>query len=451
MLAMKKLYLLLSVVFFTSAINAQFIPPNPNEGLLGGGLGVTWIDGAPYYSFHLFPEASFGKFGVGLDLKLEYGANGKIRTENFNEFSDYLSVIRYVRYGQKKDPVYVRLGALDYATLGHGSIVYLYNNRPSYDVRKIGLVFDLDMGNYGFESIYSAFGEAGVFGLRGYARPLQFTTLKDIPIIGMTEVGVTIAGDLHDKAGVVAGNYNSTTDEFTATTDEGAITIIGLDVGFPLLRTRAFDLDFYVDATKIIGFGSGAATGFYANFKGLGLLDIKARIERRFNGDQYLSSYFGPMYEIERFNLNKGSGAVSSKVQQLKAAGSGGNGYYGEMLATVLNTFYILGSFQKLDKDPNSGVLHLSTEIAPDGFPYVARAGYDKIYIQDFGDIFTTDDRSHLYAEVGYKPMPYIICSLVYHWTFTPIRDADDNVLEFKTQRKVEPRISFVYPISVGN
>ena len=67
----------------------------------------------------------------------------------------------------------LRLGALDYYTLGHGSIMYQYNNCPSYDSRKIGLVLDIDFGNFGFESIYSRFAEAGVMGIRGYVSPLK--------------------------------------------------------------------------------------------------------------------------------------------------------------------------------------------------------------------------------------------------------------------------------------
>ncbi len=110
-----------------------------NEGFFGGGLGMSWIDGEPYYGFQLFPEIAFANFGVGLDLNLQFDKTGKLRNENFNEFSDYLSILRYARYGQKNDPFYIRLGALDYATLGHGSIMYLYNNRPSYDSRKNGL------------------------------------------------------------------------------------------------------------------------------------------------------------------------------------------------------------------------------------------------------------------------------------------------------------------------
>ncbi|OGU55805.1 MAG: hypothetical protein A2V66_01320 [Ignavibacteria bacterium RBG_13_36_8] len=447
---MKRKFIFLFLISFIVTVKAQFIPPNPNEGILAGGLGVTWINGQPFYSFHLFPEVAFANFGFGLDLKLEYGANGKIRTENFNEFSDYLSIIRYVRYGHKKDPFYARLGGLDYATLGHGSIMYLYNNSLSYDTRKVGLEFDADFGNFGFESVYGSFGEASLAGLRGYARPLQFTEYSDVPVIGIMEVGVSLVSDFNEKAGVVSGSYDSVSAKFTPTVDEETVTIIGLDLGLPLVRSKIFDLDLYFDFAKIIGFGSGAAMGFMADFKGLGLLDIKARLERRFNGDNYIPSYFNSFYEIERFNLNTNTGDVTSKIQRLKAVGSVGNGYYGELLVSLLNTFHVYGSYQRLDNNPQSGILHLSSEIALAGIPYVARAGYDKINIKNESDLFKLDDRSYLYAEFGYKPMAYIIVSMVYHWTFTPIRDADDNVIEYKTQKKVEPRISFVYPIDIG-
>ena len=69
-----------------SVTNAQMFIPNPHEGLIGGGAGLTWIDNEPYYSVHLFPEFSFAKFGVGLNLNLEFDQEGKLRNENFNEF-----------------------------------------------------------------------------------------------------------------------------------------------------------------------------------------------------------------------------------------------------------------------------------------------------------------------------------------------------------------------------
>ncbi|MCF8260732.1 MAG: hypothetical protein K9J12_08160 [Melioribacteraceae bacterium] len=443
---MKKLFLIIFLSAFIG-INAQdmFSTLKQNEGMLGGGTGVTWIDGQPYYHLRLFPEFAFSNFGIGLDFKIEVGSNGKIRSENFNEFSDYLSIIRYVRYGQKGDPFYARLGALDYATLGHGSIMYAYNNSPSYDKRTIGLALDADFSEFGFESVYSSFGESGVLGIRGYVRPLRFTDLGSIPIIGSLEVGATYTGDLNDNSGVLAGNIDPLSGNFVSTRDTGSVNIIGLDLGLPIVRTSAFNLDLYFDYVKILDFGSGTTAGLKMGFNGLGLVDVMAKLERRFNGDNYIPSYFSSLYELERFQVS--GGAVNSKVQQLLAAQSVGNGFYGELLVSLLGTFDIVGSYQRLDNDSKSGALHLATDVSPDDGSFIAKAGYDKVRIQGESDMFKLDDRSYFFIEFGYKPMSYMIVSMVYHWTYTPVRDADDNVIDYAPQKKIEPRISFVMPL----
>ena len=451
---MKKLLITVLFILFSISINAQinsFFSLKENEGLLAGGAGLTWIDGQPFYSLHLYPEIAFSNVGIGLDLNLEFDANGNLRKENFNEFSDYLSVIRYVRYGQKHDPLYVKLGALDYATLGHGSIMYMYNNSPSFDTRKAGLVFDADFNGFGFESIYSNFGDAGVIGVRGYYRPFVMAQNTSLPILGKLEIGGTIVSDLNENAGVVAGNYNPATNQFLKTVDEGNTTIVGIDFGLPIVRSGLADLDIYFDYAKIIKFGGGASAGLLLDLKGLPLVDVQTRIERRFFGDDFIPSYFNSFYEIERFQLDKTTGQVTSKIQRLKNGIPAGNGYYGELRVTALGLIDVLGSFQKMDKDPEGGILHLYTNFAPEKFPYVVRAGYDKVYIKDLKDLFTLDDRSYLYFEFGYKPAKYIIVSMLYSWTFTPLRDANDDIVGFKPQKKIEPRISFVYPFDFGD
>jgi hypothetical protein len=348
----------------------------------------------------------------------------------------------------KNDPFYARLGALDYATLGHGSIMYLYNNRPSFDSRKIGLEFDVDFNTFGFESVYGSFGEAGVAGLRGYLRPLLMTTLADVPIIGKLELGASYVSDFNKYAGVTSGSIDSQTEKFNAANDEGSLSVVGFDIGLPIIRSGVFGFDLYFDYAKIIDYGSGTALGGIFSLNGLGLVDARAKLERRFNGDNYIPSYFNSFYELDRFQFDQKTNVVTSKIQTLQNIGKVGDGYYGELLIRILGTFDILGSYQRLDDHPESGIFHASTEIAPEGFPYLARAGYDKINIRDEKDLFTLDDRSYLFAELGYKPWPYILVSMVYNWTFTPIRDADDQIVDYKPQKKIEPRVSFVYPIN---
>ncbi len=444
---------ILSLLFFAAiTLNAQYsklYKLNPQEAFFGGGVGMTWIDDKPYVSVHMFPEFSFANFGVGLDLNLEFDQEGKLRNENFNEFSDYLSVIRYVRYGLKNDPLYLRLGALDYASLGHGSIVHLYNNSISYDTRKIGLSFNVDFNYFGLEGVYGSFGEKSVVGTRAYIRPLSLTSLGIIPVIGGLELGASYATDLNPNSGVKAGTFDSQTNIFTVTEDIGAIRIFGFDAELPIVKASFGKIALYFDYAEIANYGAGRSVGIEFNLDGLGLVTVRSKLERRFNGNHYLPSYFDTFYELDRFKYDESTNTVISKVQALDANTSIGNGYYGELWISVLNSFDIIGSYQRLDINPESGVLHLRTDVSPENSSMVVRAGYDKINIKDEKDLITLDDRSYVYAEIGYKPMKYILMSVVYQWTFTPVRDKDSNVINFIPQKKVEPRISFVYPFDL--
>ena len=446
---MKTTYTLVLILFISSVSFSQFQQyPRPGQGQFTGGAGITWIDNEPFYTISLAPELSFANFGVGLDLRLTFDSQGNIRKESFNDFSDYLSIIRYVRYGLKNDPVFIKLGALDYYTLGHGSIMYLYNNSPSFDNRKVGLVFDIDFGDFGFESIYSRFAEAGVAGLRGYVRPLHYTTLGSIPIIGNLEVGATYAGDFDENAGITEGFLNPTTNKFETITDKGTISIVGFDIGLPVISGSFADVTLYYDFAHIIDFGSGSATGVIAQLNPLGLVQVTAKLERRFNGDEYIPSYFNSFYEIERFQ-NKPDGSFISKARILSGLKNNDDGWYGELGINALGLLNIIGSYQRLDKTPNSGILHLGTEIAPEEAPFVLRAGYDKINIRSEKDLFTLDERSYLFTEVGYKPYPFMVVSLVYNWTFTPLRDKDDNIVGYEPQKRIEPRVYFVFPFGL--
>ena len=449
---MKSICLLIFLAFLSFQSFAQWDKyPRPDEGVINGGLGINWIDGKPFYRVSFRPEVSFADFGVGLDLNLDFDSEGKLRTENFNEASDYLSIIRYVRYGLKNDPVFIKIGALDYYTLGHGSIMQHFNNSPTYDSRRIGLVADIDFGKFGIESIMGSFSPAGVFGLRGYIRPLQFSSAGDIPIIGNLEVGVSYVSDFNSDAGILAGTYNKTLKEFIPSKDNGAISIIGFDLGLPLLNSSFTDITLYADYSKIVNFGSGVATGVMFDFNLSSMLTLNAKLERRFNNGKYIPSYFNSFYEVERFKVDSTKNVndpdqLTSKAKMLNSISENMDGFYGDLLVRVLNLFDIYGSYQRLDKKSESGELNLRAAIEPEGAPFVLRAGYDKINIQSEKDIFTLDDRSYLYTEAGYKPVEYILVSIVYSWTYTPVRGNDDKIISFEPQKRIEPRVSFIYP-----
>jgi len=444
---MKKL-LILVMFLFTLQTQAQFDSNlNENEGVLDGGVGMSWIDGQANYSFRLRPELSFGQFGAGLDLNLEFNSDG-LRTENFNTASDYLAIIRYLRWGHKNDPVYIRVGALDMTTLGYGNIMYLYNNSPSFDARTIGLEVGLDMDTWGIEAMYGNIAEAGLFGARGFIRPLKFTSAGDIPIIGGIEVGATFTTDLDKKAGYLAGYYDVVEDDYVATSDAGSVQIFSADVGLPIFQTSMTSLELYFTHTQIIDFGSGQAFGALFNFDFTGV-SLKVKFERTLNGKQYIPAYFDALYEIDRFRLDD-NGALIGKAELLENASLDEmNGWYGGLLLDMMNLFRISGSYQRLDGDNNNGRLNLAAEVDPMGTPLVIRAGYDKTQIASESEIFTLDDRSRLFMEAGYKPYPFMTVSLVYLWTFEPVRGLNETILGYEPQKRIEPRVSFSMPFNM--
>ena len=434
---------------------------HPGQGNLEGGLGLNWIDGQLYYRFHLMPEIALGNFGVGLDLNIDINQSGNIRKEDFNELSDYLSIIRYVRYGVKHDPVYIKLGALDYYNLGHGSIMYQYNNSPSIDTRKIGLVTDIDFGEFGFESIYSTFAEAGVVAVRGYVRPIRLTSLADVPIISNLEVGGTYAVDFNKYSGVVftpkvpvpgpivlSVINPSNPSQYIDASDKGRMQIVGVDLGLPIIRSSMLNFQLYADYAKIINYGSGVATGIMVDVNGLGILNASAKLERRFNQAHYIPTYFNSLYEIERYKIDTTNGTYSSKATELANLTNPDNGYFGELDLHFAGLLDVIGSYQRLDKTPNSGELHLVANVSTQGMPIVVRGGYDKINIGSETELFKVDNNSFMYFELGYKPLPYIIVSMLYNWTFTPIRDSNNNIIDYQPQKRIEPRISFEYPLT---
>jgi hypothetical protein len=408
-----------------------------NQQMITGGVGMTIIDGKPYYLFHLFPEVSFGKIGIGLDLNIRVGEDGKVRSEDFKDAYSYLRLIRYVRYGNKYDPFYARLGGLDYSRIGHGYIMYMYRNTASYDLRKVGVEFDADLQKFGFESMYSDVGGAGVLGLRGYIRPLQFTDAASIPIIGGIETGVTFASDLNANANKTWGDSVGTT---RLAEGGGALSIVGIDVGLPLLSLEIIRSTLYADYAKIVTYGSGAAVGLSLGLRGLGLFTIDAKYERRFVGERFLPSYFDAFYERERFQVLDTNRFIS-KAQFLRNAPAY-DGYFGEVFISVLNTFNIVGGYQSPVGVRNAGTLHMELQTSTTLPGILLIGGYDK---KNIGSIFKLDNNSLLYAQIGYKPVPFLVVSTLYQWTWTEIRDEKSgNVVGYEPQKRIEPRVDFV-------
>lgn len=252
MIALATVFLLFSFAVFAQETESGFnfqAGINLGSDVLPDGLGgsETWT------RLGFQPDFSFGKFGIGLDLTLRFhlspapGEDGVYGGDwipdfegNGKTFLDvYLPKFMYIRYGQKGDPLYAKLGSIQDFTLGDGFIVGDYaNTRYLPDQRIFGLSLDVDGSLFQFPYIGAQFltgnlARFDVVGARIFARPLFGT---GIPIMENMQVGLTGAADFD------AYSWNTGTEPSAST-----IAMYGMDVIVPILGGKTFPLAVFTD------------------------------------------------------------------------------------------------------------------------------------------------------------------------------------------------------------
>jgi len=404
-----------------------------NSNIFYGGIGMTTIaseEGSnTYINVHLRPELAFGKLGVGLNINLLFNTQtGELRKDDWNKPASWLQQIRYVRWGRKYDPLYVRAGTLDAARIGHGSIVNYYSNAASYDNRKFGAALDIDLGMFGFESITNNFARAELIAGRAYVRP--FRNSVPIPILRNVSIGATFAEDLNPDG--VSESKDGT-------------SVYGADIELPIIKNSTFGLYFYYDWAQIYGYsfqedksrtyGAGQFAGVAADMGSLlGLAEFHAKFERRWMGKEFLPAYFDAFYEVQRYQ----KGGIR-KADMLLGVTEASRGWFGEFWGKVLDDrIRVIGMYSFLDNTSESGALHFELD-APDLVPVLAvHATYDKIGINNVGDVFTLDNRSIARVGAGYKINPFLIMYLDYIWTF---QETSPGSNVYEPQERFEPKL----------
>ena len=278
------------------------------------GLGVQSFNeidpytGTPtttYQSIGLSPDFSFGSFGIGLDLTLNYRFAGPGNTFMVRQadwvpdqptiqgiLALYLPKIAYVRWGKKGDPLYVKLGSFSDATLGDGFIMGDYSNRLFLPgEHHFGLQADLDGSLFrfpylGFESAIGNLAQFDVMGARLYARPFASLT---VPIVSRLEVGATIAVDTNP--------YFEAPPPVDASMTASPVAVFGGDLQLPILDVKdVVSLVTFTDVASIQGRSWGGALG--ARGKVIDIFTYGAQV--RLLGQNFIPVYFGPTYDLLR-------------------------------------------------------------------------------------------------------------------------------------------------------
>ncbi|MBO8131755.1 MAG: FecR domain-containing protein [Candidatus Marinimicrobia bacterium] len=200
---------------------------------VGLGLGSVTLDGKIYNQFALRPEVQFGKLGIGLDLVFYFDQDGNLRRNEWDEFSDYLDKIYYLRYGTVEDPFFIKVGALDNVTLGYGILMNGYSNTTEYpQVRKVGIHGGFKLGNnIGIEGFLANIKE--LFGPGLMAGRVTYKFSDNLPLI----LGGTIVIDANQYSGMKDTDKDGVPDEFDAFPDKKfklpSIYPEGINVHYP--------------------------------------------------------------------------------------------------------------------------------------------------------------------------------------------------------------------------
>lgn len=414
--------------------------PKPSFGL-GLGIGVqTFNDTIPpttYQSLSLSPDLAFGKFGIGLAVTLNYRFTGagnsfEVRLADWWPQSPtpvtlqsvaaiYLPKLKYVRWGEKGDPLFVKLGSIDDATLGNGFIVGNYANTLFLpENRHFGMNLDMDGSLFGFpyvglETMVGDLAQLDVVGGRLYVRPLVGTK---IPILKNIEFGGTLAADMQPYL------Y---TDPLA---DKDPVAVFGGDVRLPVLFIKnVFSLVTFADVAST---PAGVAERAWGGAVGLGgkvfsFLTYGAQV--RALGADFIPVYFDAIYDLQRgakYDLVQAGGFSEASMGWLASLGTS---FFDDKIIFMitLNAPFTGWSTDPMDIVGNPhlrGVFTIGEGIIPG---ISLDASYDKSGITSFADLIDPLNAA-IQAKLNYKSGPAII-SFVYKVRYEPTATPDPWVV----------------------
>ncbi len=409
------------------------------------GIGVQMFNepdpstGSPtttYQSLGFTPDISFGNFGIGLAIVIDYRFTGvnssfQIRTADWvppgpitfqSVAALYLPKIMYIRWAQRGDPLFLKFGSFTDGTLGDGFIMGDYDNTLFLPTtRHFGLQAGLDGSLFqfpyvGIEAVIGNVAALDVLGARLYVRPLVQT---GIPILKGLELGVSYAADTQP--------YLDTVSSGTGT--PATVSAFGADVRLPVINVpNVATMLAYTDVASLQGSSWGGMVGIGGKLISIFTYGFQFRVL----GANFIPDYFGPTYDLfrdQQYNLVTGEGNAGTVPASIGWLASLGTTFLGDKL--IFNVS-LDGPFTG-PTDPASvtpeealvvyphlrGILSLAEGVVP-GITF--DFSYDKKAIDTFASLIDPTNAA-IQAQVNFKSGPAVISfvyKLAYDQTATP-------------------------------
>ena len=416
---------------------AQSAPKKPfNMGLA---VGSATINDTIYNQVALRPELSFGKLGIGLDLVMYIDNEGNVRKDEWDEPSDFIDKLLYIRWGQKTDPFWLVWGSLDNVTLGYGGLLSGYSNMMEFpSVRKVGINTGFGFGNFGTEIFLSNmkdFSRGGtLMGLRGTYKiseslPItigmnfvqdmnQFSGLKDkdgdnypdmfddfpddktlwndtdgdgIPDINggnkTPDGGWDIDADGNNILDSQQTDLKLKSEPFKSNNNEAVAQGFAFDIGYPVVRSKAFNLEIYSEFNTLSFSQSKGDTTYFKrdkmNGSGITVPGMRASVfgflnlsfEYRIKKGYFVPQFFDGSYDLSRVTVQTtDSGILVRTKDQVIFSDPQSNkdtkGMYGSASANLFNFLTFNASYANMKADTTefnsfNAILNLNAENIP--------------------------------------------------------------------------------------
>lgn len=403
------------------------------------------------------------KIGVQIPLKFRvYDQDPKsdspwyYREEDWDEFTDWLKILRFVQYAEERDPFYARVGEFGGSNIGHGTILGRYYNNLELDHFHIGLDTKVNLEQAGGEFLVNDMVVWNLVGLRGYFRPFQVFMKDKVPAIfkrlsfGMSFITDYRAPNL-PKLVLDSSTGNPVLDKDTgneeyAVTDkqlqlfhENVAWMYGFDIELELYKSERILVLPYLDINTMRFETSGTHLGVLNNFL-FWSTKAEIRLEYRMMGKRYSPVYFNALYDLERVSFLPleelalpGATLVEPTVPKYNYLMKANNwldgelqfrhGLYGELFWMIGEKFGIGGSYEDYQGGFNTSwmlrahIIKLFDAITAS--TYLTRRNFD-----GFGDIKSLD-RAFLVAEARWyfsKPF-FLFGQFQRYWQ---LADSDD-------------------------
>ncbi len=263
-------------------------------------VGKVHEDSISYNQLRVIQEFKIKKFSFGLDLDFLFDNNMKLKTSDWDQLSDILNKIYYMRYGRQGEPIYVHFGGLPRVSQRNGLVMLNYSNMlfyPNYRQNGIILGSSPDIFLKPELTLFSTnIQKNEVLGVLASIQPVPENTVK---ILDQAKLSMSYYLDRNQYSNLKHVVPDSLYLQLKPNKKDSA-SIITFEYRQPLYEKDKMKFEMYSEMAHLITGGSGyILPGIYADF------DVaKINLEYRIHGKKFSHMYFDRYYEEDRVSLH---------------------------------------------------------------------------------------------------------------------------------------------------